>query len=847
MKKICLNNRYLRTFRLLLLIVSCVVFSAESFAEEGYMKESFPHGLVQAEGPHAPEGLTKYVDPRIGTGGHGHVFFGANVPFGFVQLGPVEKTRGWDWCSGYHASDSVLLGFAHTHLSGTGCGDLGDLRLLPVRERDTRDYVFTHADETCFPGYYSVVLRAKGKETVKAELTTTVRTGFHRYTFTERCDTAYVLFDLESGTGWDRVVDCRVQPAGPRQLMGWRHSSGWAEHQQLFFFAEFSKAIRLAPLHHDSLTVVSFDNSDGAPLLIKVGVSSVSVENARLNLYSENAGWDFDGVARAADESWNNQLSKIQIETSDLHRKRVFYTCLFHTMVAPSVFCDVNGDYFGADGKVHKGDLGCGDTATYMTGLTGRVHKGEPGCGDTATYMTGLTGRVHKGEPGCGDTATYITGLTGRVHKGDLGCGDTATYMTGLTGRVHKGDLGCGDTATYMTGLTGAFTNRTTFSLWDTYRAWHPLSTLIHPELQKDITKTLLAIYSEQGTLPVWHLMGCETNCMVGSPAIPVLADQILKGYDVDVDGAVAAFRTSVGSDRDAHALLLRHGYIPFDLAKGGESVGKGLEYAIAYGCAARIAPDSTFERLGRSYAHYFDTTRHFMRAASSRGTFREPFDPFAAEPNGTKDYTEGNAWQYVWLVPHDIHGLIGLFGSEQAFASKLDSLFVVQGDLGEGAPPDITGLIGQYAHGNEPSHHVAYLYNYVGQQWKTAARVREILTTLYQDGEDGLCGNEDVGQLSAWYVLSAIGFYQVDPAGGRFLLGSPLFDEVRMKVRGGLLTVKAVNNGEKNCFIQSVRLNGQSYKKSYVDFQDICNGGLLEIVMGERPSTFGSGKGERP
>ena len=784
MKKICLNNRYLRTFRLLLLIVSCVVFSAESFAAEGYMKESFPHGLVQAEGLHAPEGLTKYVDPRIGTGGHGHVFFGANVPFGFVQLGPVEKTRGWDWCSGYHASDSVLLGFAHTHLSGTGCGDLGDLRFLPVRESDTRDYVFSHADETCLPGYYSVVLREKGKETVKAELTTTVRTGFHRYTFTERCDTAYVLFDLESGTGWDRVVDCRVQPAGPRQLMGWRHSSGWAEHQQLFFFAEFSKPIRLESLHHDSLTVVSFDNSDGAPLLIKVGVSSVSVENARQNLYSENAGWDFDGVARAADESWNNQLSKIQIETSDLQRKRVFYTCLFHTMVAPSVFCDVNGDYFGADGRVHKGDLGCGDTATYMTGLTGRVHKGEPGCGDTATYMT---------------------------------------------------------------GLTGAFTNRTTFSLWDTYRAWHPLSTLIHPELQKDITKTLLAIYSEQGTLPVWHLMGCETNCMVGSPAIPVLADQILKGYDVDVDGALAAFRTSVGSDRDAHALLLRHGYIPFDLAKGGESVGKGLEYAIAYGCAARIAPDSTFERLGRSYAHYFDTTRHFMRAASSRGTFREPFDPFAAEPNGTKDYTEGNAWQYVWLVPHDIHGLIGLFGSEQAFTSKLDSLFVVQGDLGEGAPPDITGLIGQYAHGNEPSHHVAYLYNYVGQQWKTASRVREILTTLYKDGEDGLCGNEDVGQLSAWYVLSAIGFYQVDPAGGRFLLGSPLFDEVRMKVRGGLLTVKAVNNGEKNCFIQSVRLNGQSYKKSYVDFQDICNGGLLEIVMGERPSTFGSGKGERP
>ena len=747
MKKICSNIRLLRTFRFLLLTAIGVVCYTESMAKDGKIKESCQPGLVEAKGKWGTERLTNYVDPTIGTDAHGHVFMGANVPFGFVQLGPVENTRGWDWCSGYHASDSVLLGFAHTHLSGTGCGDLGDIRFLPIMERDTREFVFSHKDETCRPGYYSLKLRQKGKVAVEAEMTTTLRTGFHRYSFNERSDSAYMLIDLEWGTGWDRVVDCRVQTTGSRQLMGWRHSKGWADNQKLFFFAEFSKDIRLQHLHHDSLSIVSFGNNDGKPLMVKVGLSSVSVENARMNLYSENAGWDFDGVVREADDIWNSQLSKIQIVTSDLHKKRVFYTCLFHTMVAPSVFCDVNGDYFGADGNVHKGE----------------------------------------------------------------------------------------------------FTNLTTFSLWDTYRAWHPLSTLIHPELQTDISKSLLAIFSEQGTLPVWHLMGCETNCMVGCPAIPVLADQILKGYDVDVDRAIAAFRTSVGSDREACDLLWHYGYIPFDLARGGESVGKGLEYAIAYGCAARIVPDSAFVRLGSSYRRYFDSSSCFMRPVDSRGSFRPSFDAFAAELNGNKDYTEGNAWQYVWLVPHDVHGLIGLFGSERVFTQKLDSLFTVHGNLGAGAPPDITGLIGQYAHGNEPSHHVAYLYNYVGQQWKTAERVREILTTLYGDGRDGLCGNEDVGQLSAWYVLSAVGFYQVDPCGGRFLFGSPLFDEVRMKVRGGLLTVRTVNNSKANCYIQSVRLNGHEYSKSYVDFEDICDGGLLEIVMGESPSSFGVQKGDRP
>lgn len=695
----------------------------------------------------AQSDLTIFVDPTIGTGGHGHVFLGANVPFGFVQLGPTEPNRGWDWCSGYHASDSILLGFAHTHLSGTGCGDLGDIRFLPVTSRDRRQYTFAHDDEECRPGYYSLLLRAGGYDTVRAELTATLRTGFHRYTFTPS-DSAFVLIDMEWGTGWDRVTDCHLEQESPRRIAGWRHSSGWADRQKLFFVAEFSKDVSLEKLRHDSLALVGFGNADASPLLVKVGLSAVSIQNASDNLASENASWDFERVVREARTAWNRQLGKIRIATPDEHLKRIFYTSLYHTMVAPSVFCDVNGEYRGSDGLVHK----------------------------------------------------------------------------------------------------ASFTNLTTFSLWDTYRAWHPLSTLIHPELQDDIASTMLTIYDEQKTLPVWHLMGCETNCMVGCPAIPVLADQMLKGFKVDAEKAVSAMRTSTGSHRRAHDLLWKHGYIPYDLDPANESIGKGMEYAIAYGCAAKVCPDDDFKRLAKSYSQYFDPRSGFMRAKSSKGEFRKEFDPFAAELNKIKDYTEGNAWQYVWLVPHDVRGLIALFGSEKAFESKLDSLFIVEGDLGKDAPPDITGLIGQYAHGNEPSHHVAYLYNYIGQPWKTARRVRQIMLTQYQDTPDGLCGNEDVGQMSAWYVLSAMGIYQVDPAGGRFVLGSPLFDEVTMQVGPDrFFTIKASGNSPEAIYIQSATLNGKKYTKSYVDFSDIAKGGMLEIRMGSKPSKYGTQKNDRP
>ena len=691
--------------------------------------------------------LTEYVDPMIGTGGHGHVFLGANVPFGFVQLGPTEPTRGWDWCSGYHYSDSVLVGFSHTHLSGTGCGDLGDVRILPISDIKQRDVIFSHKDEQCRPGYYSLQLNYPEGGTCQAELTATLRTGFHRYVFSPDVKTPYMLIDLEWGTGWDKVTECKIAQTSARKIEGLRHSEGWAVNQKLFFVAEFSEDVTLQKLQDDSLSVISWTNRS-RPLMVKVGLSAVSIKNAWENLQQENSGWNFNQVAKEANAAWEKELKKIKIYTRDEDQKKVFYTSLYHTMVAPSVFNDVNGDYRGSDGEVHHGD----------------------------------------------------------------------------------------------------FTNYTTFSLWDTYRAWHPLSSLIHPDRQSDIAETMLRIYKEQGKLPVWHLMGCETNCMVGNPAIPVLADMMMKGFKVDRPLAIEAMKESVGSHPDAHEMLVNFGYVPFGEVSGEESIGKGMEYAIAYGAAYRATGDEYFKPLADSYKHYFDAKTGFMRARDVNGVWHVPFDPYAPELNKIKDYTEGNAWQYIWLVPHDVPGLVSLFGSEENFITKLDSLFVVDSKLTGEAPPDISGLIGQYAHGNEPSHHVIYLYNYVGQPWKTAQRVREAMNTQYHANVDGICGNEDVGQMSAWYILSAMGFYQVEPAGGRYVLGSPLFDKVSMKVGAGkTFTVVAKNNSSENIYIQKAKLNGKDYPYSYIDFKDIQKGGTLELTMGNQPSKFGTEKQYRP
>ena len=700
-------------------------------------------------------GLTEWVNPTIGTGGHGHVFLGANVPFGYVQLGPTEHTRGWDWCSGYHTSDSVLIGFGHQHLSGTGIGDLGDVALLPVTSRDQREVIFSHNDETVRPGYYAVTLREGDAPYVKVELTATQRTGMHRYTFNSGEETLQLILDLGQGIGWDSPEMVRAMRVTPRTIEGFRISKGWAQRQYSFFVMEFNQDVRIEHLNGDTTTLITTKNT-GQPLLVKVGLSPLNILNARKNLKQENPGWDFDKVARDADAAWEKELGKIAITTDNEDDKTVFYTALYHTMVAPSVFCDVNGEYLGADGKSHRGD----------------------------------------------------------------------------------------------------FINYTTLSLWDTYRAAHPLQTLIHREKQRDMAQTFLHIFEQQGKLPVWHLMGNETDCMVGNPGVPVLADLVLKGFDVDKEAALKAMVASAMLDERSMGLLKQYGYIPYDLEEDKETVARGLEYALADWCIAQVAKQvgdkenfNYFDKRSRSYQHYFDKQSRFMRGKDSKGNFRDlkEFDPLSTK-HRNDDYCEGNAWQYTWLVPHDVHGLVDLFGSEKAFVSKLDSLFIVEGDMGEEASPDVSGLIGQYAHGNEPSHHIIYMYNYVGQPWKAAQLVRRVLREQYRNDLDGLSGNEDVGQMSAWYILSSIGLYQEEPAGGKYIIGSPLFNEARINVGDRkTFTVKAMNNSDKNIYVQSAKLNGKRYDKSYIDYRDIIAGGTLELTMGPKPSKWGTNKKNRP
>ena len=706
-------------------------------------------GLQAATQP-AKQDYTQYVNPFVGTGGHGHVFLGANVPFGHIQAGPTQKKQGWDWCSGYHYSDSIIIGFGQMHLSGTGIGDLGDIALLPVMQNNEREVKFSHKAEYATPGYYAVTL-VNG---VRVELTATLRTSFHRYTFPADVKQEQVVIDLSQGIGWDKMTACSMRQEGRNTVVGSRFSTGWAKDQRVYFVAEFSQPITHQTTEGDTLSVFSFEPT-GQPLMVKVGISSVSIDNARKNLQQESPDWAFNTVVADAQKAWNKELGKIDIQTDNASDKRIFYTGLYHTMTAPSVFNDVNGEYRGADGKTYHGD----------------------------------------------------------------------------------------------------FTPYTTFSLWDTYRAAHPLMTLIHPEKQRDIAQTMLHIAQQQGRLPVWFLEGNETDCMVGNPGIPVLIDIALKGFDVDKHAVLeAAKKTQLFGDRGLD-LLKKYGYLPYDLEPTNETVAKGLEYALADGCIARLAKALKAEKdykyfLKRSQSYrdyYFDKQTKFMRGIDSKGRFREPFDPFKVI-HRADDYTEGTAWQYIWLVPHDVHGLISAFGGDKPFTNKLDSLFIVQGDMGKDASPDISGLIGQYAHGNEPGHHIIYLYDYAGQPWKTALRVREVLNTMYHDSVDGLSGNEDVGQMSAWYILSSLGFYQVEPAGGRYVFGSPLFNEASMNVGNGkTFRIIAHNNSKENMYIQSVKLNGKPYTRCYIDFKDIVRGGKLEFTMGNKPSTFGVKPADRP
>ena len=695
------------------------------------------------------QNLTQYVNQYVGTGGHGHTFMGANVPFGLVQLGPTEPTRGWDWCSGYYYDDDELIGFGHMHLSGTGIGCLGDVAFLPVKDFKQTSTRFKHEAEKVHPGYYSVQLTDPN---VLVELTATERCGFHRYTFKNGAK-AQLALDLSQCIGWDKLNDCLLTQESTTRLTGFRRSNGWAADRRIYFSIDFSQPVTVHRL--DSMERVVLSVADNTkPLLVKVALSPVSIDKAKLNMQAEMAGWDFDATVKAADDAWNRELARIQIQTNDQTKKRVFYTAMYHLMTSCSKFNDVDREYRGADGKVHKAD----------------------------------------------------------------------------------------------------FTNYTTLSLWDTYRAAHPLMTVAFPEMQRDFAQTFLNIYKQQGRLPVWHLMGSETDCMVGNPGAIVLADLTMKGFVEDKELALEALKATQMKDIRSLGLLKEHGYIPWNLEPENETVAKALEYCAADDGVAKVAKllgkvddYNYFFNRSRSYKKYYDPETRFMRAVGTDGKFRLPFNPFFAE-HRTNDYTEGNAWQYTFLVPHDVKGLIQLFGSDKAFMSKLDSLFFVEGWAGDNASPDMSGMTGQYAHGNEPSHHVIYMYNYAGRPDKAAPLLRKMLNEMYLDQPDGLSGNEDVGQMSAWYILSSVGLYQVDPVGGRFVIGSPLFDKATVNVGAGkTFTVVAKNNSDRNIYVQSARLNGKALKNSYIEFNDIRHGGTLELVMGPKPSKWGAAPACRP
>jgi predicted alpha-1,2-mannosidase len=720
--------------------------------------------------------LTQYVDPLIGSAKHGHVFVGANVPFGAVQLGPNNIMEGWDWCSGYNYVSNTITGFSHTHLSGTGIGDLGDLSIMPAtgqlilekgkKGEEDKGYLskFTHENEVAKAGYYSVLLEKYG---IKAELSATPRVGFHQYTFKPNSENPHIMLDLVEGIGWDAATSVSLKQIDATTIVGHRNSKGWADDQRLSFVIKLSQPINNFTIYDDGkaqkstdvkakklTAVVGFKNINNNVLQIKVALSPVSIENAILNLNTELPGWDFKSTVKKADTQWEKELAKVKINASNT-TKKIFYTALYHTMVAPSLYNDVNKDYRGSDQKIYK---------------------------------------------------------------------------------------------------KGNFTNYTTFSLWDTYRAANPLYTILHQDRVNDIVNTMLAIYQQQGKLPVWHLMGNETNTMVGYHAVPVVVDAYLKGYrGFDAKLAYEAVKQSAMQKTNGIEYIQNLEFIPAE--KVGESVAKALEYAIDDYCIAQMAKAmgntkdyEYFSKRAQLYKKYFDPQTRFMRGRLTDGSWHLPFDPLRSLHRGD-DYTEGNAWQYTWLVPQDVNGLINLFGSDQSFTTKLDSLFSTPSALTEASSPDISGLIGNYAQGNEPGHHIPYLYAYAGQPWKTADLIRRIDNEFYTAKPDGICGNEDVGQMSAWYVYTAMGFYPVNPANGAYVFGTPLVNDATIALKGNKkFSIKVIDNSAANKYIQKVVINGKPYTKSYLLHQTIMNGGTMQIYMGSKPSaTFGVAKADRP
>src|SRR5438067_4056620 len=729
--------------------------------------------------------LTHYVNLAIGTGGHGHTYPGATVPFGMVQLSPDTYNDGWDWCSGYHRSDNSIMGFSHTHLSGTGVGDMLDVLLMPgtgkaktvpgSREKPEEGYRsrFDHKDEIAEPGYYSLILRDYD---IRAELSATERGGFHKYTL-PLSDSSHFILDLVHafGNSPDSILWSELKAKNNDTILGGRGVSRWARGRQIYFAMKFSKPFRefeifeedkgLGPGVHEAKgkhlkCVVKYQTSPGEVIYVKTGISGVSVEGALKNLETEIPDWEFAKVRQAAKQSWQRELSRIRIESSNQKQKEIFYTALYHMMAAPTLFDDVDGQYRGMDDKIHR-----------------------------------------------------------------------------LPPSLH---------------------NYSTFSLWDTYRATHPLYTLAQSHRIPDFVNCLIRMAEESPEgMPVWPLQGKETGCMTGYHSAAVIAEACVKKFPkLDLAKAYPLMKKrAMVDDYRGLGLYRKLGYIPAD--KEEESVSKTLEYVYDDWAVAHVAhavgavEDAKILReRSTNYRNVFDSKVRFMRSRLENGDWAEPFDPRGmGHSKKWHDYTESNAWETTFGIQHDPKGYIELFGGRQAFLEKLDELFNQSSDLPADAPPDIAGLVGQYAHGNEPCHHIAYLYSYAGAPYKTQERVRQLLETMYDNQPDGLAGNEDCGQMSAWYVISALGFYAVDPVSGNYVFGTPLFDHASVELGSGKsLVIKAERSSPTDQYMQSIEFNGAPYSKLWFRHADIVNGATIVFTMSAEPNMqFGAEESAAP
>lgn len=702
--------------------------------------------------------LTQYVDPVIGTGGHGHTYPGATVPFGMVQLSPDNGDQGWDWCSGYNYSSNTIAGFSHMHLSGTGVGDWCDISVMPsigLIPDTAKDYrvTFSHSSEEAHPGYYAVAL----DNGIKVAFTASERCGFHKYIFPAHT-TPVIRFNLGFAINYDRTEETYIRKLNDSTIVGYRYSSGWAHVQRVYFAARISVPFERCYLYEGNKYTsdnelkgkaingeLVFADAGGRPIKMKVALSMTNTHKA-LEALNEIQGWDFDKARAAAEQKWETALEKIRINTPNDQLKRIFYTAAYHSCLAPVLYSDADGQYQNANGDVLS------------------MKKGQ---------------------------------------------------------------------------------RYTVFSLWDTFRGENPLLSITEPEHYTDMLNSMLAFGDEVGYLPIWDLSTWETGCMSGYHAIPSLTAAILTNYPgIDAQRAYDQMRKTAFQDRRGTKEYIKYGFLPQD--KAGNSVSVTLEYAYDDWCIAQAAKKlgklddyNMFMDRSRAYQRLFDKKTGFIRGRNSDSAWVTPFDPYLTSTARSSMYEEGNAWQYTFFVPEDVRGLAKLYGSNAKFIQKLDSLFIVSSKMnGSDGPPDVSGLIGQYAHGNEPSHHIAYMYNFVGQPWKTQARVRMIVDSMYHDQPEGYAGNEDCGQMSAWAVWSILGFYPANAASGEYVFGSPMLDDATIALPNGKqLTVRTTNNAKDHPYIQSVTLNGKPYNKTYIDHKTLMRGGELMFVMSSVPN----------